>query len=123
MSKKPLIKESFIKMFGEWNKTLLKYMYGKDVKMVSKVKSPSLSDLVQEEEEEEVPELKFSIKGKSKDVKAYADAIMAEKSYLDSYVEFGKEHFQTIKRREILNQAVQKFEKTTGLMWPFKSEG
>ena len=125
MSKKQILRESALKMFGEWNKTLLRYMYGNDVNMMAKLKSPSLTDLVTEEdgEEKEGQELKFSIKGKTKDVKAYADAIMAEKSYLDSYIEFGKEHFQTAKRREILNQAVQTFEQTTGISWPFKDEG
>ena len=120
MNKKQLLRESFLKMFGEWNKTLLKYMYGKDVKMMAKLKEPKLTDLVTEDEEQE---LKFTIKGSRKDVKAYADAIVSEKSYLDAYVEFGKDHFQTVKRREILNQAVGTFEKTTGIMWPFKDEG
>ena len=109
-------------MFGDWNKTLLKYMYGDDVKMMAKLKDPSLSNLVNEEDDEEVG-LKFSITGKKKDVKAYADAIMAEKNYLDAYIEYGKEHPQTVKTREILNVAVQQFEGTTGLMWPFKDEG
>ena len=32
-TKKKLLTESWLKMFGEWNKEFLKYVYGKDVKM------------------------------------------------------------------------------------------
>jgi len=122
MKNKQLLKESWLRAWGEWNKTLLKYMYGDDVKMMAKLKEPSLGDLMREEHEEEGPKLKFSITGKKKDVKAYAEAIMSEKNYLDAYMEYGKEHPQTVKAREILNQAVTEFEGTTGIMWPFKDE-
>lgn len=123
MKNKQLLKESWLKAWGEWNKTLLKYMYGDDVKMMAKLKDPSLKDIFTEDEEEEGQKLKFSISGKKEDVKAYADAIIAEKSYLDAYIEYGKEHPQTVKAREILNQAVAQFEGNTGIMWPFKDEG
>jgi uncharacterized protein YecA (UPF0149 family) len=122
MKNKQLLKESWLKAWGEWNKTLLRYMYGDDVKMMAKLKEPSLGDLMKEDDEEEGPKLKFSITGKKKDVKAYADAIMAEKNYLDAYVEYGREHLQTVKTRELLNQAVAEFEGNTGIMWPFKDE-
>jgi len=122
MKNKQLLKESWLKAWGEWNKTLLRYMYGDDVKMMAKLKEPSLGDLMKEDDEEEGPKLKFSITGKKKDVKAYADALMAEKNYLDAYVEYGREHLQTVKTRELLNQAVAEFEGNTGIMWPFKDE-
>tara|TARA_R100000808_G_C2143719_1_gene151498 strand:- start:592 stop:963 length:372 start_codon:yes stop_codon:yes gene_type:complete len=122
MKNKKLLKESWLKMFGEWNKTLLKYMYGDDVKMMAKLKEPELADLMKEDDEDEAPKLKFSITGKKRDVKAYADAIVSEKNYLDAYIEYGKEHPQTVKTREILDQAVREFEGTTGIMWPFKDE-
>ncbi len=122
MKNKQLLKESWLKAWGEWNKTLLRYMYGDDVKMMAKLKEPSLGDLMKEDDEEEGPKLKFSITGKKKDVKAYAAAIMAEKNYLDAYMEHGREHLQTVKTRELLNQAVTEFEGTTGIMWPFKDE-
>ena len=122
MKNKQLLKESWLKAWGEWNKTLLRYMYGDDVKMMAKLKEPSLGDLMNEDDEEEGPKLKFSITGKKKDVKAYADTIIAEKNYLDAYMEYGKEHLQTVKTRELLNQAVAEFEGNTGIMWPFKDE-
>jgi uncharacterized protein YecA (UPF0149 family) len=91
--------------------------------MMATLKDPSMKDIFTEEEEEEGPKLKFSIKGKKKDVKAYADAIMAEKNYLDAYMEYGKEHPQTVRTRELLDQAVKNFEGNTGIVWPFKDEG
>jgi hypothetical protein len=109
LSDRKLLKETWMEDLGSWSKSLLKMMYGDDVKVVANIN------------EEEGP--KFIIRGKHKDVKSYAQAIVAEKNYLDAYSQYGKEHFQTVKAREELNTAVDKFESTTGLLWPFKDEG
>ena len=92
-------------------KVTFKNEYGDDVNVVANLN----------EDEEENP--KFIIRGKYKDVKSYAMAIVAEKNYLDVYSRYGKEHLQTVKAREELNTAVDNFESTTGLLWPFKDEG
>ena len=112
LSKKQMLNESFVKMLGTWSKTLLKYMYGDDVQVVANVN----------EDEETTNAPKFIIRGKQKDVKAYASAIIREKEYLDAIVEYGKEHLQSAKARERLDMAVREFELTTGLIWPFKDE-
>lgn len=112
-TKKHLLKETHWETLGSWTKTLLKFMYGKDVQVVANVN---------EDDEQTVKGPKFIIRGKHKDVKAYADAIVNEKAYLDAYSEFGRDHMQTAKARERLNIAVDKFENTTGLVWPFKDE-
>lgn len=104
-----LLTESWMKAFGAWNKTLLKYIYGKDVDMVANLN------------EEEQP-LKFVIRGEVEDIKSYGNAIIAEKDYLEAYAQFGKEHPMTNKRRIVLDQAVQDFESKTGITWPFKDE-
>ena len=72
-----LLTEGWLSAFGEWNKTILKYIYGKDVDMIANLN------------EQEMP--KISIKGKLKDVQAYARAIIAEKNYLESYVSHGED--------------------------------
>jgi len=113
LSKKQMLNESFVKMLGTWSKTLLKYMYGDDVQVVANVN---------EEEEETMNAPKFTIRGKQRDVKAYASAIVREKEYLDALVQYGKDHPQSAKARELLDIAVQNFEQTTGLVWPFKDE-
>lgn len=105
-----LLTESWLNNFGEWNKFMLRYIYGKDTKDIYTIN-------------EEEQEIKFKIKGTVADIKAYANAIISEKEYLENYSQFGKDHPITNKRRIVLKQAVQKFEMTTGITWPFEDEG
>jgi len=119
MSDKKLLTESWVKAFGEWNKTLLKYIYGKDVKLTADVEVHKSKFFEGEEDENK---LNFVIRGEQKDVKAYADAIMAMKAFLDAYTQYGDDHMQTRKAREILRQRVRKFESETGITWPFDYE-
>ena len=120
-NKKQLIQESWYETLGNWSKTLLKYMYGKDVKQVATLDAGSLG-YIEEGEENEGEGRKFIIRGKYKDVKAYSKAIVAEKNYLDAYVEFGEDHPQTVKAKARLDVASKEFETTTGLKWPFTDE-
>ena len=123
LTKKQPLNESWLKMMGNWSKSLLKYMYGDGVTVVAGVNDPTMSKLMREEGDEETHNgPKFILRGKHKDVKAYAQAIVKEKEYLDSIVEFGEDHLQTARAREELNIAVNNFESTTGLVWPFKDE-
>ena len=110
---KHTLNETFSEMLGEWTKNILRFMYGKDVQMVAKVN-------MMKEEEGHGP--KFVIRGKYKDVRAYAKALSSEKAFLDAYKEFGTDHAQTEKARTILRQDVRDFESVTGLTWPFKDE-
>ncbi len=120
---KKLLTESWLKQFGAWNKLLLKYMYGNDVNMVADLGAHKMLGKMFEEGEEGVDnELKFVVRGEHRDVKAYADALFAEKTYLDTYMHFGEDHPQTQKARTTLRQAVQQFQGTTGITWPFKDE-
>ena len=93
-----------------WTKKLLKLLYGKDVQVVANVN-----------EDKEEPD--FIVKGKYKDVKSYAKAVVAEKEFLDAYRQYGTDHPQTEKKRYELRSKVDDFEQTTGLIWPFKDEG
>ena len=119
MSKKQLLNESWLKMFGEWNKQMLKYIYGDDVKMRAQLDAHKM---IYEDEEESANTLEFSITGEERDVKSYANAIMSQKNYLDTYVNLGPDHMQTKKQREVLDQAIHQFEQTTGITWPFTTE-
>ena len=102
---------------GSWTKTILKHMYGKDTKMVGNVSLSDLGKIINEDNEPN-----FIIRGKYRDVRAYATAIVREKEYLDAYAEYGKNHPQTAKARANLQPAISEFETATGLMWPFKDE-
>lgn len=105
---KVTLNETWNEMVGSWTKTLLKYMYGDDVKIVANLN--------------EEAKTQFVIRGKYKDVKAYAKAVSAEKEFLDAYREFGNDHPQTQKKRQELRADVQNFEMVTGITWPFKDE-
>ena len=100
---------------------LLKRMYGKDVDMMARL--PGFSDLPALQEEEVDSAVKFVVRGEQRDLKAYADALFAEKNYLDMYLRHGDGHLQTKKASEVLRQAVNKFESQTGITWPFTDEG
>jgi hypothetical protein len=121
LTKKGTLNESVLKMIGTWTKTILRHMYGKDVKMVGNVSISDLANIIKEDDEDEKPN--FIIRGKYRDVKAYASAIVKEKEYLDAYSEYGKDHPQTAKARENLRPAVAEFESATGIKWPFVDEG
>ena len=124
-TKKGILTESWLKQFGSWNKFLLQHMYGDDVNMVATLGAHNMvGNMFKEEEDgEEVDNaVKFIIRGEQQDVKAYATAIVREKEYLDMYLQYGNDHAQTLKTREVLNQAVDEFQNRTGIMWPFKDE-
>jgi len=108
LTRKHLLKESFVKAWGAWNKALLKYIYGKDTPVVANLN----------EDESGGPE--FSITGEYEDVKAYAHALKLEADYLRSYIENGREDERTQSIKTELDQASSQFVKQTGLPWPFK---
>ena len=122
LTKKGTLNESVLRMIGSWTKTILRHMYGKDTKMVGNVTLGDAGKLINEDEEE-AEEPNFIIRGRYRDVKAYASAIVKEKEYLDAYSEYGKDHPQTAKARANLRPAVAEFESATGIKWPFVGEG
>lgn len=63
---------------------------------------------------------KYNIKGRRKDVEAFAKTLGKEKKYLDAMKQSGLEDPKTFKSKSALDKAVKGFEKTTGLKWPFK---
>lgn len=116
--KNKLLTESWMRAMADWNKTFLKYIYGKDVTMTADLTAHKKLF----EEDEDGQSLKFVIRGEVEDVKAYSKAIMAEKHYLDDFIRYGAEHPKSQKTKELLDQAVAHFEETTGITWPFKDE-
>ena len=71
-------------------------------------------------EEEHSNEGGFVIRGKYRDVKAYAQALGRERDYIVASAEYGQEHPITVKAKAELDQASNKFERLTGVKWPFK---
>jgi len=62
----------------------------------------------------------FSITGVPKDVKAFAGALGGEKKFIEAARKYGLNHPATYKNKAKLNNAIKKFEKQTGITWPFK---
>tara|TARA_R100001510_G_C7549112_1_gene133617 strand:- start:209 stop:553 length:345 start_codon:yes stop_codon:yes gene_type:complete len=108
LTKKRVLQESFLKMWGFWNKKLLKYMYGKDTNVIANLN------------EEEADEIKFVIRGEYQDVRAYAKVLSLEKEYLESHVELGKDHEDTQEIKQRLDAAAADFTEKTNLPWPFR---
>tara|TARA_Y100000310_G_C20246991_1_gene607281 strand:- start:103 stop:438 length:336 start_codon:yes stop_codon:yes gene_type:complete len=105
-NKKQLLNENWMRMFGEWSKTLLKLMYGDELKM--------RADLNEQEEPE------ILIRGEYAHVKAYAEALGLEKDYILAYSDYGKDHPSTVRVKAQLDGAIAKFQGLTGITWPFK---
>ena len=64
--------------------------------------------------------LPMAIKGSDKDVAAFAKAVGGEKRFIDSARRYGLNHPTTYKNKAKLNNAIKKFEKETGVKWPFR---
>ena len=61
-----------------------------------------------------------SIKGSPQQIKSFAHALAAEKRYMDSFNKNGLNNPRTFKSRITLDRSISKFEKETGIPWPFK---
>ena len=97
LSKGNQINESFLLMFGTAIKMILQRMFGQDVYIPN-----------------------VSITGSPSQVQAFVAAIAGEKRYFDSYVKHGLNDPRTHKDYSKLKVAVDKFERDTGIKWPFK---
>jgi|5B_taG_2_1085324.scaffolds.fasta_scaffold02871_6 hypothetical protein len=64
--------------------------------------------------------LPVAITGAPRDVSAFAGALGGEKKYLEAAKKYGLNHPSTYKNKAKLSNAVKKFEKQTGIKWPFK---
>lgn len=60
------------------------------------------------------------IKGNKKEISAFAKAIGKEKKYMKSAAKYGLNNPKTYKDKYSLRKATAKFERATGIKWPFK---
>jgi len=87
--------ESFVSMFGTAVKMLLQRMFGAHA-----------------------PPVKIS--GKKSDVSSFASALSKEKKYMETFRDYGLDNPKTYRSKAQLKTAVSKFERKTGLEWPFQ---
>ena len=131
-AQKGQINESFLAMFGEALKTILKRMFGKIpspeeyTKMVAEAEENEGDDVLtpedkqQPRQQKELPEkFELVISGTDNDIVSFLDALKAEHQYMDTYLKLGMDNEETREAKYLLNDAVEGFERTTGLLWPF----
>tara|TARA_B100000287_G_scaffold349488_1_gene338047 strand:+ start:1350 stop:1679 length:330 start_codon:yes stop_codon:yes gene_type:complete len=90
------LNESWLGQFGSAIKILLRRMFGEQVFMP------------------------FRITGTRSQISAFGRAVTREKKYLQALEKHGLTNPNTFKSKAELNKAVNKFERVTGLKWPFK---
>tara|TARA_R110000824_G_scaffold37261_1_gene114597 strand:- start:13 stop:351 length:339 start_codon:yes stop_codon:yes gene_type:complete len=90
------LNESFLATFGFLVKNIMKRMFG----------------------DTSVPS--FNIKGNHSDVTAFTRAISGEKRYMDALKQYGLDDPRTFRTQSELKNAINSFERTTGLRWPFE---
>ena len=61
------------------------------------------------------------LSGNSAQIDSFMKTLNAEKGYMDSYIRNGLNDSSTLSSRTDLMRAIEKFEKDTGLRWPFKN--
>jgi len=94
VKRKGELNESWLGMFGGWIKWILKGMF----------KGSS------------VP---VRVKGNRSEVESFARAIAGEKKYIAAANRYGLTDARTYKSKYQLEKSVNKFERTTGIKWPF----
>jgi len=89
------IDESWLRMFGENIKGILKAMFG------------NISIPVQ-------------VKGSPSSVNSFTRALGSEKNYITTLRKYGLDNPRTYRSRSKLSSATSQFERDTGIKWPFK---
>ena len=95
LTQKTELDESWLRMFGENIKGILKAIFGN-------VSIP------------------LQVRGSSTDVRAFVNALGGEKKYISTLKRYGLDNPRTYKSRANLNRATSDFERQTGIKWPFK---
>jgi len=61
-----------------------------------------------------------NVRGTPRQIDRFLSALAAEKKYITSFNQYGLNNPATYRSRHQLEKVVKKFEKDTGLVWPFK---
>jgi len=93
--KKNKLDESWLAMFGYQIQVLMRRMFGG-------------------------AQIPVTVKGNPREVDAFAKAIGKEKKYIQTAKDYGLEDPRTYKDKSLLKKATSKFERVTGIKWPFK---
>ncbi len=64
--------------------------------------------------------LPVNITGTRQEVRSFSNAMSREKKYIETAAKYGLDNPRTYKNKFKLRKAVDSFQRTTGLKWPFK---
>lgn len=65
-------------------------------------------------------DIPLKVKGSKRDVKSFKKALSNEKNYIDKMRQYGLDDPKTLRSKNKLKKAIRKFEKDTGIDWPFE---
>ena len=63
--------------------------------------------------------LPLKLKGSQAEVESFANVLSKERRYLESWKDNGLDSPVTYKNKGVLDSAISKFQRVTGLKWPF----
>jgi len=95
LTQKGNVDESWLRALGEHVKTILKAMFG------------NIS-------------IPLEVKGSQSDIRAFTRALGREKNYISTLRKYGLDNPRTFRSRSSLSSATSRFERDTGIKWPFK---
>jgi|TARA_R110002020_G_scaffold349755_1_gene563255 putative hemolysin len=90
-----VLKEMTYRTFGKKMKNILSAMFGN----------------------QSVP---MTVKGSKREVDSFMAALVSEKKYMSAYLAHGLNDPRTMRDKAKLSNSVKKFERETGIKWPFK---
>jgi hypothetical protein len=90
-----VLKEMTYRTFGKKMKNILSAMFGN----------------------QSVP---MTVKGSKREVDSFLAALVSEKKYMSAYLAHGLNDPRTMRDKAKLSNSVKKFERETGIKWPFK---
>ena len=62
----------------------------------------------------------MKVRGSRAEVESFKRSLAGEKRYMDNFMKYGLDDSRTYRSKSQLMRAVEQFERTTGLKWPFK---
>tara|TARA_Y100000034_G_scaffold34092_1_gene41781 strand:+ start:885 stop:1220 length:336 start_codon:yes stop_codon:yes gene_type:complete len=95
LTQKNNIDESWLSMFGEQIKAILKAMFGS-------------------------AGIPVQVRGTKPDVASFVDSLRQEKKYIEAVNRYSLNSPRTYRSKAELDRATSQFERDTGIKWPFK---
>jgi len=65
-------------------------------------------------------QMPLNVKGSRREIDSFLNALVKEKKYMTAYLKHGLNDPRTLRDKAKLAGAVSKFERQTGILWPFK---